>query len=211
MKKWHILIILFLLLFLSSCSNYVVRYEYDVEQIDKIEKSNLEMTYFGGLKTHYIDNELELFFDFKVVRIPFQVNNNSNDTLYMNLGNIKVESDSLEISIISENLSEIPKSPYKLLDSFKEPDKIDDSLKTKIAALFIIKIPPKESYSDLLLLKYSRREQELIQSDIINLINIAKRTVGTEYKLLFPFRVGQQEKELIFLVKVNDYNVLNKG
>lgn len=210
MRKIKFLLVL-TVLFLSGCSKYVVRYEYGIEQINRLDHSSLEMTYFGGHKAHYTDNILELFFDFDLDKISFQLENLSKDTLEINLNDIKVISDGSNISLVSNNLIQKSESPYKLLVDKNVKELEDQSLKIKIDSLFTVRIEPGKVYSDNLTLKYSDAQPIFIQSDVLTLVEIAKSNLNKEFVFEMPVNISNATRRLEFIISVKDYYLLHKG
>ncbi|MDZ7764977.1 MAG: hypothetical protein U5K00_11175 [Melioribacteraceae bacterium] len=192
-------------LFIWSCSNYIAKYDYDVKSMNNYENETIEMVHFGGLKSHYTNDFLELYFDFNIDEISFQLNNVSSDTLIVNLRDVIVKSDSFKIITKAKKLVERPSSPYELI---KKDGEFENA---KIDSLFIVRIPPNESYRDILLLEYEDKQPVYINSDPIPLVETSKRLLGNEYHLLFPFISNSVKQKLQFLIRIEDYYLLNKG
>lgn len=197
--------VLLLSLFMVSCSNYIAKYDYNVKSMNKFENENIEMIHFGGLKSHYTNDYLELYFDFNIDMISFQLNNISSDTLYVNLRDVFVKSDSFRIKTKAKKLVENPSTPYELIT---KDDEIDEA---KIDSLFTVCIPPDGSYTDILLLEYEENKPVYINSDPIPLVETSKRLLGNEYQLQFQFVSNSISQQLEFLIKIEDYYLLNKG
>ena len=207
MKK--VIAVIILLLFVSCSSQYIVRYEYTLEDVSPSDNATFDNTLYGRYKYLYNDKDMELYFDIAPYEIGLFIKNIDHDTLriiwdkaYLETefnGNekFKLTHTNREQEYIS--LKDTTKDNYQKLKVIKRLQETDKSYHTKPTIIL-----PGDSFVDRIHNSEKKDFYPYVISKNESFESITERLKNKNIILHLPIRVNNNLKNLIFTIKVED-------
>ncbi len=211
MKKITFILLVFLL---TSCSSqYIIRYQYTTENYSPKDNAIFEKTLFGRYNLHYLDNELELYFDFAPYEIGLFIKNLKSDTLRIIWDKVYLETDfnkTEKFRLTHTNreqeylsLNNKKNDNYEKIKIIKRLQQQDKSYKVQPTIIL-----PGDNFIDRLVNSEKKDFYPYVINKNESFDIISKDVENKTITLFLPVKINNKLKKLSFTIKISDINII---